>query len=78
MGADGGVFAFGNAPFEGAASTLPLNSPIVDLVPTADGNGYWEIAADGGEEKALGQSTSAPGRHTPANWRTVLDVHALE
>ena len=36
------------ARFEGAASTLPLNSPIVDLVPTADGNGYWEVAADGG------------------------------
>ncbi len=48
VAADGGVFAFGNAPFKGAASTLSLNSPIVDLVPTADGRGYWEVASDGG------------------------------
>jgi hypothetical protein len=25
-----------------------LNSPIVDLVPTADGQGYFEVGADGG------------------------------
>ena len=48
MAADGGVFAYGTAPFEGAASSVALNSPIVDMVPTADGLGYWEVAADGG------------------------------
>ena len=48
VAADGGVFAFGAAHFEGAASSLALNSPIVGLVPTADGAGYWEVAADGG------------------------------
>ena len=25
-----------------------LNSPVVGITPTADGRGYWEVAADGG------------------------------
>ncbi len=32
----------------GDASGLPLNQPIVDMMPTADGSGYWLAAADGG------------------------------
>jgi hypothetical protein len=55
---DGGVFAF-NAPFVGsipglglhpAGSGIPhsLNQPIVGMVPSANGQGYYMVAADGG------------------------------
>jgi hypothetical protein len=56
---DGGIFAFGNAGFYGsipglglhpAGSGLPssLNAPIVGMVPSADGSGYFMVASDGG------------------------------
>jgi hypothetical protein len=56
---DGGVFAFGDAGFHGsipglglhpAGSRLPnsLNAPVVGLVPSADGGGYFMVASDGG------------------------------
>jgi hypothetical protein len=58
VASDGGVFAF-NAPFVGslpglglhpAGSGLPhsLNQPIVGMVPSANGQGYYMVAADGG------------------------------
>lgn len=56
---DGGIFAFGDAGFYGsvpglglhpAGSSLPnsLNAPIVGMVPSADGGGYFMVASDGG------------------------------
>jgi hypothetical protein len=56
---DGGVFSFGDAGFYGsipglglhpAGSGLPnsLNAPIVGMVPSADGGGYFMVASDGG------------------------------
>ncbi len=56
---DGGIFAFGNAGFYGsipglglnpAGSGLPhsLDAPIVAMVPSTDGNGYFMVASDGG------------------------------
>jgi hypothetical protein len=56
---DGGIFAFGDAGFHGsipglglnpAGSGLPnsLNAPIVGMVPSADGGGYFMVASDGG------------------------------
>ncbi len=45
---DGGVFSFGQAPFEGSAGALPLSQPIVGQAATPDGGGYWLVAADGG------------------------------
>ena len=56
---DGGIFTFGNAGFYGsipglgiapAGSGLPhsLNAPIVGMVPSSDGNGYFMVGADGG------------------------------
>ncbi len=56
---DGGIFAFGDAGFHGsipglglhpAGSGLPdsLDAPIVGLVPSADGGGYFMVASDGG------------------------------
>lgn len=59
--ADGGVFAFGNCRFAGAASaarlraaavTAPsgakLNAPMIGLAMTPDNKGYWMASADGG------------------------------
>jgi hypothetical protein len=59
VGADGGIFSFGNAGFYGsipglgiapAGSSSPkrLNAPIVGMVPSADGGGYFMVASDGG------------------------------
>jgi SpoIID/LytB domain protein len=46
--ADGGVFAFGGATFDGSMGGQPLNQPVVGLAATPDGGGYWEDASDGG------------------------------
>ena len=45
---DGGVFAFGNSPFEGSAAATPLNMPVVGMAATSDNGGYWLVASDGG------------------------------
>ncbi len=45
--ADGGVFAFGDAPFQGRPEG-PLNQPVVGMAATPSGQGYWLVAADGG------------------------------
>ena len=46
-GADGGVFALGRARFQGGATSLRLNRPVVGIAPTPSGRGYWLVAADG-------------------------------
>ena len=59
VASDGGVFAFGDAGFYGSipglglspvdSSVLPsLNAPIVGIVPSYDGRGYFLVANDGG------------------------------
>ncbi len=59
VASDGGIFSFGNAGFygsipglgigpAGSSSAKRLNAPIVGMVPSADGNGYFMVAADGG------------------------------
>ena len=48
VASDGGIFAFGDAPFLGSNGGRTLNSPIVGMARTATGNGYWLVAADGG------------------------------
>jgi len=56
---DGGVFSFGDTQFYGsipglglhpAGSGLPhsLNAPVVGMVPSNDGGGYFMVASDGG------------------------------
>jgi len=57
VGADGGVFNFGDAGYYGNTYTLgltglhgsrPLNKPVTGIIPSPDGAGYWVTAADGG------------------------------
>jgi hypothetical protein len=48
VASDGGIFAFGNAAFDGSMGGKPLNKPIVGMAPTPTGGGYWEVASDGG------------------------------
>ncbi|HEY4411022.1 MAG TPA: hypothetical protein VGO87_14180 [Acidimicrobiia bacterium] len=48
VGRDGGIFAFGDAPFQGSTGNIHLNQPIVGMASTPTGNGYWFVAADGG------------------------------
>jgi peptidase A4-like protein/IPT/TIG domain-containing protein len=71
---DGGIFAFGDSGFygsipglglhpAGSGSPNSLNAPIVGMVPSADGHGYFMVAADGGVF-AFGDATfagSCPG-----------------
>ena len=45
---DGGIFAYGNAPFYGSMGGRPLSRPVVGIAATADRRGYWEVASDGG------------------------------
>ena len=45
---DGGIFAFGDAPFLGSTGDIRLNQPIVGMTTTPSGNGYWLVARDGG------------------------------
>lgn len=47
-GADGGVFAYGTAPFYGSMGGTHLAAPVVGMAATARGAGYWLVAADGG------------------------------
>ncbi len=61
LGNEGGVFGFGDAIFHGSIQGVVtellgpdvpasawLNAPIVGLVPTPSGAGYWLVATDGG------------------------------
>ena len=48
VGADGGVFAFGDAGFYGSMGAVRLAAPVVGMASTPDGHGYWLVGADGG------------------------------
>jgi hypothetical protein len=48
VGADGGIYSFGDAHFYGSTGSLQLQGPIVGMAPTPDGKGYWLVALDGG------------------------------
>ena len=45
---DGGVHAFGGAPFHGSAGGTTLAAPIVGIASHPSHRGYWLVAADGG------------------------------
>ena len=45
---DGGIFAFGAAPFLGSMGGRHLNAPVVGMTVDPERGGYYEVAADGG------------------------------
>ncbi len=48
-GADGGVFGFGDAAYQGSVPGLGVHvGNIVAMAPTPDGGGYWIVGSDGG------------------------------
>jgi hypothetical protein len=48
VGADGGVFTFGDAHFEGSCPGIGgCSGPAVAVMPDASGNGYWLVTATG-------------------------------
>lgn len=48
VGADGGIYPYGNAGNFGSTAGIPLSNPIVGSATTPTGNGYWLVASDGG------------------------------
>jgi hypothetical protein len=48
VASDGGIFAFGGAPYFGSTGGMVLNKPVVGMAATPDGAGYWLVASDGG------------------------------
>ena len=48
LGADGGVFSFGDVDFHGSTGDQTLNRPAVAMAATRIGSGYWFAASDGG------------------------------
>jgi hypothetical protein len=48
VASDGGIFAFGGAPFYGSTGSMTLNKPVVGMAGTPGSKGYWLVASDGG------------------------------
>src|SRR5438093_1268756 len=48
VASDGGLFAFGDAPFYGSPGATALTRPLVGMAATPAGKGYWLVASDGG------------------------------
>lgn len=66
VGSDGGVFAFGNAPYEGSLPGDHVHvDDIVGVVGTKDDGGYWMVGRDGGVFAFgdAGYVGSLPGDH---------------
>ena len=47
-GANGSIWNYGDANYEGSLGDAALNAPVVGVAETLDGAGYWEVASDGG------------------------------
>jgi hypothetical protein len=48
VAADGGIFAYGDAVFDGSTGAIHLNQPVVGIAPYGNDAGYWLVAKDGG------------------------------
>ncbi|HVM01068.1 MAG TPA: peptidoglycan DD-metalloendopeptidase family protein, partial [Acidimicrobiales bacterium] len=62
---DGGVFAFGDAPFLGSAAGAGLEDPVVGMAASPTGRGYWLVTGDGGVH-AFGDAPFAGSHPTPS------------
>jgi 3D (Asp-Asp-Asp) domain-containing protein len=68
VASDGGVFAFGDAPFHGSATQTAGSQPVVGMATTPDGSGNW--IATGGRDLGVFvvtcytlQGSTATGSH---------------
>jgi hypothetical protein len=48
VASDGGIFAFGAAPFWGSTGALRLVAPVVGMAADDATGGYWLVGSDGG------------------------------
>ena len=48
MASDGGIFAYGDADFQGSTGNIALNRPVVGMAVDLATGGYWLVATDGG------------------------------
>ena len=48
MASDGGIFSYGQAPFDGSTGSINLAAPVVGMAADNATNGYWMAASDGG------------------------------
>ena len=48
LGADGGIFSFGDAAFFGSVPGVGATTAAVDMTSTPSGRGYWVLGEDGG------------------------------
>jgi hypothetical protein len=48
VASDGGIFAFGDAPFRGSAGSLALAAPVTGMAADTAADAYWLVGADGG------------------------------
>ena len=60
MTADGGIFAFGDATFDGSLGAKPLASPLAGMARSVNGTGYWIAEQNGqvfnfGDAETFGQ-----------------------
>ena len=63
------MYTFGNAVNYGSMAGKHLGSPVVGIVASPDGKGYWLVAKDGGVF-SFGSAqfyNSLPGRHVDTN-----------
>jgi hypothetical protein len=65
MGADGQIFAFGDAVGYGSSRGRSVNRALVCMSSTPSGRGYWLVGADGGifafgDARYYGSAASAP------------------
>ena len=65
IGADGGVFAYGDAPFWGAALNSGFGSTFIGVVAARDGSSYTLATAGGDLRTFSGPATPPPPVATP-------------
>ena len=75
VAADGGIFAFGGAPYLGSMGGMHVNAPIVGMAATGDGKGYWLVASDGGVF-AFGDATFYGSAATMTLHRPIVGITA--
>ena len=84
VASDGGVFAFGDANFEGSCPGIGgCAGTAVAVMPDASGNGYWLVTKPGTSTASVTPPTTAPRDHRVAGdlgrpyaqWRRIMDPH---